>query len=104
MAMQLNDGPMSLVFGDSVFNRMGAKDDLPRLWEHNGVIFCDGLFRLHDERGFSLTDSLLECKRRGFRPCLMAFQLEAARAGWTREKADKVIADAKADAGWEDAS
>lgn len=69
------------------------------IWRHDvyGKYAC-GLFRLHDEKGFSLTDSLIECNRRGWKPCLQQFRADALRAGWSREKIEQTVSAALADA------
>lgn len=56
------------------------------------------LFRLHDTYGFTLTDSLAECRRRGL-PCdLIGFALAAIKAGWSPETAQAACREALADA------
>lgn len=69
-----------------------------RILEYSGVRFCDGLFRMHDEQGFSLTDSLQQCKRLGLVPCIHQFEAEALAAGWSREKVERTIKEAMTDA------
>lgn len=83
--------------GESVATRLGPKDKLPRLIEYRGAIMCDGLFRLHDERGLPLVVMLDECRKRGWKPCLQQFVADAIKAGWPRERAERVIAEAQAD-------
>lgn len=73
-------------------------DNPLRLWDYGGRTLADGLFRMHDEVGFSLTDSLIECRKRGWTPCLDQFRADAIRAGWKRERAQQVIDAAIADA------
>ena len=68
-----------------------------KLWEHGGKVYAAGLFKLMDQEGFSLADSLIECKKRGWYPCLDQFRGDALRAGWSREKIDQVIKSAIAD-------
>ncbi len=68
-----------------------------RILEYNGVKFCDGLFRMHDERGFSLTDSLIQCKERGLTPCISQFRSDAKSAGWTDDKIERTILEAQRD-------
>jgi hypothetical protein len=70
------------------------------VWEHGGKKYCSGLFRMHDEKGFSLTDSLIECQKRGWVPCLLEFRAEALRAGWSREKISGFLQEAAADSGY----
>jgi hypothetical protein len=58
---------------------------------HGGPIFA-GLFKMHDTVGFSLADSIAECRRHGCTPSLPSFVADAVLAGWPAERAiDKVI-------------
>lgn len=69
-----------------------------RLFEHSGVTYATGLFALHDTHGFSLADSIIECNRRGWYPCVEQFFYDALKAGWSRDKARQVVDGARADA------
>jgi len=62
-----------------------------------GRVYVSGLFRLHDEVGFPLPCAIDECRKRGEVPCLAQFKADAIRAGWTADRADRVIAEALAD-------
>jgi hypothetical protein len=59
--------------------------------------YPDGLFAMHDQEGFSLADSLIQCNRLGWEPCLGQFRADALRAGWSRAKIEQVISGALAD-------
>jgi alanyl-tRNA synthetase len=58
------------------------------------------LFQLHDTHGFSLTDSLGECQRRGVYPDWCDFFAAARKAGWKFDKVCAVVSAAIADACW----
>ena len=49
--------------------------------------YCDGLFMLHDQHGFPLSESLTLLKNRGLNlpASLEAFVKDARRAGWRPE-------------------
>ncbi len=69
------------------------------LWRHHRHgAWATGLFRLHDEIGLSLADSLIECKKRGWQPCLGQFRADALKAGWASATIDQMISVAIADA------
>jgi hypothetical protein len=69
------------------------------VWMHpkHGT-YASGLFRLHDEQGFSLTDSLVACRERNWKPCVSQFKADALLAGWSREKIEQVVTAATNDA------
>ena len=67
------------------------------IWKWRGQLMVDGLFRMHDEKGFSLTDSLIECKKRNLIPCLDQFRADALKAGWSNDKIDRVIGESSSD-------
>ncbi len=93
----MSDTPMStptIVNGAVSFQ---SKDAPLQLWEYKGVIYASKLFRMHDQIGFSLTDSLIECKKRGMVPCLGEFRADALRAGWSVQKIEQVISTSQAD-------
>lgn len=69
-----------------------------KIFVYKGQKFASGLFQMHDEQGFSLTDSLQQCKRFGLVPCIHEFEAEALAAGWSREKVDRTIKEAMTDA------
>lgn len=78
-------------------------DGVLRVWDHpDHGTFVDGLFKMHDQEGFSLADSLMECRKRGWKPCLRQFVADALAAGWSRERAEREVQNAKADSGWEE--
>lgn len=57
------------------------------------------LFKLHDTYGFTLTDSLSECRRRGI-PCdMIGFALAAMEAGWNKETVIASVREAFSDNG-----
>lgn len=95
---ELPSGMAVVRVADRVAVRTTPKDSILRIWEYNGVRWASGLFRLHDQEGFQLADSLIECKRRGLRPCLLDFHAEALRAGWESDHINRVIESAVADA------
>lgn len=68
-----------------------------KVFEYNGVKFADGLFRMHDEQGFSLGDSLIQCKRLGLTPCLRQFETDARCAGWSEDKIARTLKEAQMD-------
>ncbi len=59
--------------------------------------FVTGLFYMHDTEGFALTDSLFQCKKTGLTPCLRQFVADAILAGWTYDKAVRVVREALVD-------
>ena len=73
-------------------------------FEYRNKTFVTGLFKAHDTYGIPLEFSLMVCMEKGFVPCLEQFALDAVQAGWGRDKAEKLIAAAKADVGYIDAS
>jgi hypothetical protein len=75
-----------------------SKGNPLRLFTYNGKTYVTGLFAMHNQEGFSLTDSILECKKRGSVPCVQQFYFDAIRAGWTKERARQVVDAAVADA------
>jgi len=80
----------------SLMDGWGKSEAVPLvLWFHAryGVYAC-GLFRMHDEVGFSLSDSLIECKKRKYRPCLAQFRADAIRAGWGDSQIELTISNA----------
>jgi hypothetical protein len=78
--------------------RFGDKSGAPLLFEYGGRFFATNLFKLHDTHGFPLANSVDECRRRGWVPCLDQFIADAIRAGWPRERAQRTVDEAKADA------
>ncbi len=74
-----------------------SKDDAPLLFQFNGVTYATNLFKLHDTHGFSLTDSMCECRRRGWFPCVGQFIADAIRAGWPRDRAERIVRESQAD-------
>lgn len=77
----------------------GANRGDVRVWEHpTRGKFAAGLFKMHDTYGFSLTDSLFECRKWNVTPCLLQFIGDALAAGWTRDKAHRVVREALHDA------
>lgn len=95
---ELPSGMAVVRVADVTAMRLTPKDSLLKLWEYNGTVWASGLFKLHDQVGFSLTDSLIECQRRGWKPCLNDFRAEARRAGWEPERIDRTIESAISDA------
>lgn len=82
---------------DESFDRRGEKSDAPLIWEHAGKRYVTNLFKLHDTFGFPLAASLDECRNHQLIPCLDQFVCDAIKSGWSREKAQKLVAEAKAD-------
>lgn len=75
-----------------------------KLFERNGQTFCDGLYRMHAEMGFPLTDSINECRNRGWIPCVEQF-IHDAVMDWkdvptteAKERARRIVDSAMADA------
>lgn len=65
------------------------------------MITGEKLFELHDQEGFSLTDSLFQCVARGIRVAQWSGWFRRSRAGgWTFERAVKAVEDAVADTGY----
>ena len=82
-----------------------SKVDPLTVWKYKDKLLAGGLFRLHDEKGFSLTDSLRECHKHHIIPCLDEFRRHAAIAGWSHEKIERTISEAQADSqSWATAS
>lgn len=74
----------------------GHPDDCFLLFRReNGDIYATQLFKMHDTMGFPLVYSILECRKRGWIPCLEQFVVDAARA-WTNEQTSWANASAKA--------
>lgn len=67
------------------------------VYEFNGQRLAGGLFKMYDERGFPLWASLEQCRKHNLIPCLKEFVCDAMKAGWTREKAERMIEEAKTD-------
>lgn len=66
-----------------------------------------GVFKMHDQEGFSLTDCLIQCHDRNLRPDWMSFYADAKKArdasggkAWTWEKTEKIVREALTDANW----
>lgn len=70
-----------------------------RIFEYHGQVVCDGLFKLHDQMGFSLSDALIECRRRGWIPAIKQFVLDAMQAGWSERTILSTLREANADGG-----
>src|SRR5271170_7393597 len=70
-----------------------------KIWSYGGKLYASGLFKMADQEGFSLCDSIVQCRERGIIPCLGDFRAEAIKAGWARDKIDEIIKSALADAG-----
>lgn len=87
--------------GFGIATRFGEKSDAPLLFGHGGKMYATNLFKLHDTLGFSLADSLAECAKRGWIPCVQQFLCDALRAGWPRERAERIIKEAMADSGYQ---
>lgn len=67
------------------------------LWKYKNHIIADGLFRLHDELGFSLTCSLIECSKYNLTPAIEQFKVDAILAGWSMEKINQTVDHALVD-------
>lgn len=65
---------------------------------YKGVLYVDGLFAMHDRFGFHLADSVILCRKSGAVPCVKQFVEDAVAAGWKRERAERVAAEAMKDA------
>lgn len=83
--------------GFGVSTRFGAKEDAPLLFEHGGKFYATNLFKLHDTHGFPLANSLIECRVRGWHPCTQQFVSDAIRAGWPKDRAERVLRESLAD-------
>lgn len=59
-----------------------------------------GLFKLHDQAGFSLTDSLMECAKRQWRPDWHDWYISAHASGWPFDRTRRVVEQAIADSMW----
>lgn len=77
--------------------RTGEKDSPLLLFSYQGRTFATNLFRMHDQEGFSLTDSFVECRKRGWHPCIQQFVADALRAGWPRDRAERIVREAERD-------
>ena len=58
-----------------------------------------GLFALADTHGFSLTDSILECRKRNIAPGFPAYVCDAVLAGWPVDRAIARVSEALRDCG-----
>ena len=70
-----------------------------KLWYYNDRTYVSGLFKMHDEQGFSLADSLIQSEKHDLIPCLKDFKVDALRAGWSMDKIDRTIEEALNDSG-----
>ena len=57
---------------------------------------------MHDTHGFPLSESIAYCMENGAVPCLEQFVMGAIRAGWPRDRAERIVREGKADGGWVD--
>lgn len=96
----LDDGRRTLRIGDGpIAVELTDPASALKLHEWNGWVFASGLFALHDTHGFPLAESIIECYRRRWLPCLNDFRACALRAGWSKETIERTIAEALQDAG-----
>ena len=63
---------------------------------------ASGLFAMHDQEGFPLADSLLQCKLRGWSVNWPDYYAAAHAAGWSFRKTSRMVAEAIRDADWHD--
>lgn len=59
-----------------------------------GEAIIGGLFQMHDQQGFSLTDSMIQCKKHGMLPGLIDFCIEARKVGWSWELITRTVREA----------
>lgn len=78
-------------FANSPVVRVSEKDAPLLLFVYNGKTYATNLFKMHDQEGFPLAMSLIECRNRGWIPCVEQFRADAIKSGWTRERAERVM-------------
>lgn len=89
--------PLIIDTGFGIAIRLNGKESCPLLFEYDGKIYATNLFKMHDTHGFPLSNSLVECKKYDWYPCVEQFVLDAVRAGWPKERAERVLREAIAD-------
>lgn len=92
--------PIGHPFHGEIVRRFGEIESLPLLFEYRGTTVATNLFRMHDEVGFSLADSISQCVSMGWVPALDQFVDDAFMAGWPMDRARRLVHDACNDANY----